>query len=272
MRVVDGMHRLHAAARNGRADIQALFFDGSPEDAFIRAVEENITHGLPLSLPDRKAAAQRILTAHPQQSDRSIAARAGLSPKTVAAIRRRSAVDSPHVNSRIDTAGRQYPLDGSAGRLRASEIISARPDTPLRMIARDAGISVGTAHDVRGRVRRGEAPVPGMRLDPPPRNAAAPTVPPAAARSPCRDDAGDRLAVLRQLTRDPSLRNTESGLDLLRWLHTQAVLDDDWQLKITSVPPHCADAVAELARQCAVVWQQIAEEVAQRKYSGTSKT
>ena len=38
MRVIDGMHRLLAARRRGRETIDAEFFDGSVEDAFIRAV------------------------------------------------------------------------------------------------------------------------------------------------------------------------------------------------------------------------------------------
>jgi hypothetical protein len=64
MRVIDGMHRLHAAARKGQREIAVRFFDGSEAEAFVLAVELNISHGLPLSLADRKAAAGRILAAH----------------------------------------------------------------------------------------------------------------------------------------------------------------------------------------------------------------
>lgn len=56
MRVIDGMHRLRAAILNGRRSIDVEFFDGSDEEAFIRAVEQNVAHGLPLTLADRKAA------------------------------------------------------------------------------------------------------------------------------------------------------------------------------------------------------------------------
>ncbi|GLF98797.1 ParB/RepB/Spo0J family partition protein [Streptomyces yaizuensis] len=267
------MHRVRAAALRGRSSIAVTFFEGTREEAFLRAVEENIAHGLPLPLADRKAAALRILTARPQLSDRAIAARTGLSAKTVAGVRRRSPGETPRVNTRIGADGRRYSRDTSQGRLRASELISARPDAPLRQIARDAGVSLGTAHDVRVRVLRGESPVPDLDVRrttaPPTRASPAHRPTPAAHRrrpaagSPCRGDAQGRLAVLRSLTRDPSLRGTESGRELLRWLHTQAVLDGDWHTRVSSVPAHCADAVAELARSCSDLWQRIADELEQ---------
>src|ERR1700722_9733664 len=42
MRVIDGMHRLMAAALNGQETIDVMFFDGSEPDVFLRAVEENV--------------------------------------------------------------------------------------------------------------------------------------------------------------------------------------------------------------------------------------
>jgi ParB-like chromosome segregation protein Spo0J len=57
MRVIDGMHRLMAASLQGRESIDVMFFHGSEIDVFLRAVQENITHGLPLSQADRRAAA-----------------------------------------------------------------------------------------------------------------------------------------------------------------------------------------------------------------------
>src|SRR5260370_23164073 len=44
MRVIDGMHRLLAASMRGHDSIEVRFFDGKPEDAFLRAVEANVTH------------------------------------------------------------------------------------------------------------------------------------------------------------------------------------------------------------------------------------
>ncbi|AXE27456.1 hypothetical protein C0216_12075 [Streptomyces globosus] len=262
MRVIDGMHRLHAAVLRGRHDIEALYFDGSPDEAFRRAVQENIAHGLPLSLSDRKAAARRILTADPQISDRAVAACVGLSGKTVAALRRLSGAESAHLNTRIGADGRSYPLDGTRGRLLAVQLIAERPDAPLREIARDAGVSVGTAHTIRGRIRRGETPVPaGSPAAQELRASLTPSAPESAPALSCRAFP----EVLRSLSRDPSLRSTEAGRQLLRWLHTQPVLTDDWHHRLDALPAHCTDSVAALARKCAEVWQQIAREVERPK-------
>ncbi|MBR7827734.1 ParB-like nuclease domain-containing protein, partial [Actinospica sp. MGRD01-02] len=94
LRVIDGIHRVHAAILRGDATIAAELIDCDEAEIFIRAVQANATHGLPLSLDDRRAAASRILETHPQWSDRMIAKIAGLSPNTVGAIRRRQA-DAP---------------------------------------------------------------------------------------------------------------------------------------------------------------------------------
>src|SRR5687768_3713348 len=69
MRVIDGMHRVHAATLRGESQIRVVFFDGSPEEAFVRAVQSNSAHGLPLSQADKSAAARRILESFPQWSN-----------------------------------------------------------------------------------------------------------------------------------------------------------------------------------------------------------
>ena len=137
MRVIDGMHRLRAAILNGDRFIEVEFFDGSDEEAFIRAVEQNIAHGLPLALADRKAAAARILRWRPELSDRSVASTTGLSPKTVGALRTCAAEEIPHSHARQGRDGRLRPLDSSEGRLRAAEVIRRNPSASLREIAAD---------------------------------------------------------------------------------------------------------------------------------------
>src|SRR5256885_8556385 len=82
-RVIDGMHRLKAAALRGQSDIVVRFYEGDNDEAFIVAVETNIAHGLPLSLADRTAAAVRIIATRPQWSDRRIASITGLAATTV---------------------------------------------------------------------------------------------------------------------------------------------------------------------------------------------
>ncbi|MGW6459820.1 transcriptional regulator, partial [Streptomyces sp. NPDC055078] len=160
MQVIDGVHRLRAAKLRGDATIGVRFVDGTEEDAFVLAVSANVTQGLPLTLADRTAAASRILSSHPHLSDRLIASTVGLSTKKVAAIRQCSTGEMTQLNTRLGRDGKVRPLDASHGRTIASRAISNNPDLSLREIARIAGISVGTARDVRERMRRGEDPIP----------------------------------------------------------------------------------------------------------------
>ncbi|OKJ48645.1 transcriptional regulator [Streptomyces sp. CB02009] len=287
MRVVDGMHRVAAAASMGLSSVEVQYFDGADEEAFLRSVTANITHGLPLSVTDRKAAAERILRARPELSDRSVASSTGLDAKTVASIRPRSTADSPHANIRIGADGRVHPLDRTAERLRAAELMTKRPDLPLRAIVQETGLSLGTAHDVRRRLLRGEAPVPQGRrpatgprppapnvpdpplpLAPPPR---AGTAEPSTTTTPSGSNRSrGSLETLRRLAGDPSLRHSDSGRQFLRWLHTHFVVDEAWRQQADAIPPHCTDTVAELALQCSHAWKRFADDLGRRRLTDST--
>ncbi|MGW4059781.1 ParB/RepB/Spo0J family partition protein [Amycolatopsis sp. NPDC004747] len=256
-RVIDGMHRLRAAVLRGRREIEVCFFDGSETDAFIAGVEANVTHGLPLSLAEREAAAVRILALRPQLSDRAIAAAAGLSARTVGLLRSRSTAGNSQSHERIGRDGRIRPLDAAAGRRRAYECLQARPDASLREIAREAGVAIGTARDVRARVQRGENPLPPKlrgRTGP----AAGKAVPTAPVGPP------DPSAALQTLGKDPALRFSERGRELVRWLTAHAAFPADLPALLDSVPPHCAEAVAAVAAAHARRWHAVAEELRRR--------
>jgi ParB-like chromosome segregation protein Spo0J len=279
MRVIDGVHRLHAARLRRQREIAVRFFNGTKADAFLRAVEENVSHGLPLSLRERRAAARRIIDSHPQLSDRSIAASSGLADKTVAGLRRSSTAEMPHLSARMGADGRLHPLNVSEGRLRAAEIIAARPDTPLREVARGAGVSVGTAHDVRIRLRRGDGPVPPQqRSHPPGTHAPARPAPPGSGELPpapgpqAAAEARDSKSILQSLMKDPSIRHTSTGRDLLRWLWIHIITADDGADLIEAVPPHCAELIAGLAHQCANAWSQFANDAQRRARAGPAVT
>jgi ParB-like chromosome segregation protein Spo0J len=260
MRIIDGVHRVNAARLNGRADIQARFFHGSDEDAFRLGVEANVSHGLPLTVADRRAAAERIIRSRPELSDRAIAAAAGLAAKTVAAIRRRVS-DTVVRSARVGLDGRTRPLSTSEGRRRALEIIAARPDATLREIAGEVGVSVGTVRDVRDRVRAGEDPIPAQRHPKP--NAGPSSVRPAS-RAPQETEAADIGPLLEGLCRDPSLRYTDAGKALLRWLLPQAEMLGRWREATNAVPPHCGVMVAKVAAECARRWSEMAKELDRR--------
>jgi len=260
MRIIDGMHRYRAATLRGARYIEVEFFDGTEEMAFVRAVEANIAHGLPLSYADREAAAIRIIASHPEWSDRAIAASTGLAARTVRSVRATVSAEKPQVNARIGLDGRVRPLDSTAGRSLAYELIKQRPEAPLREIARRAGIAVSTAHDVRERLRRGVDPVPdGVR-----HKGSRPNRSSRADRTRSNGDARSPMSMLRGLQMDPALRFTEAGRALLGWLSRNMVDQNEWMSLVDSVPPHCANLVADLARDYAYAWREFSEELSRR--------
>jgi ParB-like chromosome segregation protein Spo0J len=281
MQVVDGMHRLRAASIRGCETIEVQFFDGDDNEAFIAAVRANVTHGLPLTLADREAAAVRIIKAYPERSDRSIASVIGLAAKTVGAIRRRACSADEQVTARIGVDGRVRPVNGADGRRLASEVIAMRPDASLREVAKVAGISPTTVRDVRDRMRRGEDPIPAgqHRPDTPttfrndqdgdPETTAAESG--ATVRRALTVARGgtvarrgrDRVSLLHNLSRDPSLRFTDSGRNVLRMLFARACGPADLSEQMNGVQPHCAYVVAEVARACAEEWLEFAVELEQ---------
>ncbi|WP_233221496.1 ParB/RepB/Spo0J family partition protein [Streptomyces carminius] len=265
MRVIDGMHRVRAALLRGEETISVTFFEGDDDEAFLRAVDANIKHGLPLSPADREAATRRVLVNHPHWSDRTVAAATGLSHTTVGAIRRRSGVPAARQGSRVGRDGRVRPVDGAAGRRRAGEVIAMKPDAPLRAIAREAGVSVGTARDVRDRLRAGRDPVLGSQ-----RGTArepGPSGDPAKARRPGAGGTRprtDRRSVLGGLSKDPAVRYAENGRAFVRWVDGHVIEPVEWGELIDAVPPHWRSPVAELARSCAGAWLELAQELEER--------
>jgi ParB-like chromosome segregation protein Spo0J len=266
MQVIDGMHRLEVARRAGREVIEATFFDGSEGEAFALSVELNVKHGLPLSLAERKAAAQRILAVGTMLSDRAIAAKTGLSNKTVAAIRARLAEEIPHLDRRLGRDGNAYPVSGAAGRERAARLIMERPHTSLRGIAAAAGVSPGTVSDVRKRLAAGQDPAGGGRRPNPGSDPGA-TAKPAGRRTPSRQQGAavrgrstvSKQEILGQLRADPSIRGKAPGREVLCWLAHYAI--DPCNLPALTkerIPLHQCPNIARLARYTAEVWLEFA--------------
>lgn len=183
LRVIDGLHRLMAARSRGDETIRVRLFEGGETDAFVLAVSENTTRGLPLSPADRKRAARRIIRAFPQWSARRVATVTGLSPGTVAEIRRRTPEEGG--DARI---GR----DGIAERRHiARRLLIEDPTLSLRRVARVAGLSPETVRTLKQSLLNG--------TDEP------------------DDDSVE--ALMERLKADPALRLRESGRDLLRLLN-----------------------------------------------------
>jgi ParB-like chromosome segregation protein Spo0J len=272
MRVVDGMHRVMAASLQGREAIDVIFLDGSEADIFLRAVQENIAHGLPLSRADRRAAAERIIASHPHMSDRAIGHSVGLAAKIVADIRRRrSSEDLSQLSARVGRDGRVRPVDSGEGRRRAAELLAQHPEASLRAVARAVGISPATVLDVRKRLERGDSAVPGKRpandmatsgaeaktdSDETPVRARLRRLPGSRSTAP-----SSPALTVEKLLRDPSLRGSDWGREVLRLLHVTSVAVEQLPDTVSGLPPHCVPAVAHLAHQYAQMWQDFAREL-----------
>ncbi|WP_201760476.1 MULTISPECIES: ParB/RepB/Spo0J family partition protein [unclassified Nonomuraea] len=275
LRVIDGMHRLIAARVRGQQNIDVEFFEGTAEDAFLRAVQANVTHGLPLTQADRRAAATRIIISHPRMSDRAIAQVSGLGAKTVAALRRRSTESTPRLNARVGRDGKVRPLNSDSGRLRAAEVIARNPDASLREVARLAGISPATAGDVRKRVQANQSPTTtrSESADAITRTSAeifhngVPSVQAAGHPKPGvpqPSEPSEPVVMLDKLLRDPSLRLNDESRQLLRVLQHNAIAMQGWPKLIAAVPPRWEALVVRLARQYAATWQRLAQDLDQR--------
>jgi ParB-like chromosome segregation protein Spo0J len=262
MRVIDGAHRLRAAELGARQYIAARFFDGDERDAFVFAVGANTANGLPLSLAERKAAAARIILSHPTRSDRWIALVSGLTATTVGTIRKRSSVEETQSNTRLGRDGRQRPVDSSEGRRLAGELMRDNPNRSLRDVARTAGIAPSTVLDVRNRLSLGQDPAPARR-----EGTARTERPDAAARSArphvsARAEADvDPVTIMQTLCRDPSLRFTEVGRALLRWLDSHDVAARATVPPVAGIPSHCLGMIAALARHNATFWLALCERI-----------
>ncbi|GAB2810494.1 ParB N-terminal domain-containing protein [Streptomyces daliensis] len=260
MRVIDGLHRVRAATLRGETSIPAVIYEGGEADAFVLAVKMNVSHGLPLAHADRMAAAGRILASHTRWSDRRVALATGLSAKTVGELRRRSTEESTQSNARFGRDGRLRPLSSAEGRIKAGQLLAERPASSLREVAREAGVSPSTVHDVRQRLLAGEDVVPARQRRRPVTTARV-TRESSRVRVAPPEDPETALAGLRK---DPSLRLSESGRSLLRWLDRHRAATEESARFVEAIPPHCVDIVARLARGYAKVWDDFAKEAEAR--------
>jgi ParB-like chromosome segregation protein Spo0J len=271
MQIIDGHHRFRAAQAKGETAIEAVLLDGTAEAAFVISVAFNLSHGLPLSMQDRRRAAARIVNSHPQWSDRSISRLVGLSAKTVKTIRT-STIQLPTMECRTGRDGRVRPVDAGAGRRAAAEYLTAHPQSSLRTVAKYAGISPNTVRDVRNRMKRGEDPAQ-FRSRATPAAGRPPATPSPARRTPAAASKSRSTRPISEasctavrplvasLSRDPAIRMTDSGRELLRWLHFHMVEDVDVTALLAATPGHRQPQVAEIAARCAVNWAIIADKM-----------
>jgi hypothetical protein len=274
LRVVDGFYRLKAAQIKGETHIDAHTMTGTLDEAFVEAVQANVTHGKPLSRHEREVAARRILTAFPGWSDRAVAEVCGVSASTIAGIRRRPTYGSGQLDSRVGRDGRVRPLDGSAGRRRAVELFTSHPELSAREVARTANISPTTASDVRARLQRGDDPVPGRRITPAKQSSLPSRAPPQLSSEPAWSSEafgndGSVRSRLDQLANDAAMRSTEAGRRCIDLLLTRVISDSDWSGITGEIPRSRVYQLADLARCCGRSWVEFAAALEDRAGHGS---
>jgi hypothetical protein len=262
MRVIDGMHRLGAARLRGDTEIEVRWYEGDEHDAFAMAVQTNVSHGLPLSLADRREAAARVIESHAHWSDRMIASIVNLAPTTVGTLRARSTVQKAPSNTRVGTDGRTRPISTAEGRRLAGELLRANPEAPLREVAKSTGLAPSTVLDVRKRILEGQDPVPQRRRGR--QSADGRPGHRGSGRKAASVHNGDYRTALQNVKKDPSLRYSEIGRMLLSWLQTGPT-DADTRFRLTEqLPSHCLELIAMLARRQATAWQEFACQLENR--------
>ena len=272
-RIVDGMHRIEAARLRGEESIRARFINCTDEDAFILAVKSNTLHGLPLSRNDRVYGARRILIWHPDWSDRAVGAATGLGAKTIAGLRQHPADGVQQFSKRVGRDGKRHPLTAADGRRRAAEYMTARPDAPLRQVAREVDVSLGTVQDVRTRMRRGMDPTAVGRQ----RSSPQPVTSPPAEDEPSPANAANSrgiphnprnpswAGISSKLMSDPSLRYTEGGRKFFRWMEIYAMHAGEWKEFMDAIPAHWLKDVSVVVNDVRDELQQFAEQLRHRQ-------
>ena len=240
--VVDGAHRMAAARRLGYTRVGAVRFAGTADDAYLESVRRNIDHGLPLSLEDRRRAARRVLSRHPEWSDRRIASLCGLSGKTVARLRR----DQPDagdgspggviigIDRRVGKDGKARPVQAGEVRARIRRALDENPGGSLRSIAAAAGASPETVRSVRSRIHALDGPLPAGPVD--------------------QDEAGVMAAPWEG---DRALASCGDAGRFARWFSATEV-DEEWHDHVWTIPVGRIYEVVDEARARADRWSTFA--------------
>jgi len=109
--LADGFHRIRAAKKLELTEVLADVRQGDRNAAWEHAVLANLKHGRPLSRRERRNVVEALLKLHTERTNRWIAADAGVSHHTVAAIRQDLVTSGQIARLRTlyDEDGMEYP-------------------------------------------------------------------------------------------------------------------------------------------------------------------
>ncbi len=254
--VIDGQHRVAAARQLGMRELLAIWFDGSPDDVYIEFVRRNVGHGLPLTLAERRVAARRVLRGHSDRSDRAIASTCGISPTTIARLRKELGSEpcsgGPRDSKgRIGLDGRVRPLNGMALRARIAEELALHPDASLRAIAGIVGASPETVRSVRNELRSGGG------------EAGCATAEAYACAKGTELVLSSRRSAVPPRD-DRAFADREGGHEFIGWFEATSVEKLDPWTHIEAVPLSRVYEIADVARRRAEFWSRFAEALESR--------
>jgi ParB-like chromosome segregation protein Spo0J len=239
MTVVDGVHRLAAARLAGWTTIPVFFVEGSQDEAFALAVRANVSHGKPLTLPEREKAASRLMTHRPEWSNRRIAEICALSPTTVGRLR--PTVQSGQLPSREGRDGKMRSTDSAAIRQELEDVVLTRPDITTTELASIVGTSRATARNVRRRME--------SRSGPPPASGGA--------------DSASAQEITPSHQPDLALASSPRGDAFIEWLEAHQIKASDWESLIDDLPVSRLFLLADQAREQARQWERLSSALDQ---------
>lgn len=270
MRVVDGRHRLASARQQGQKTIRTRMIEGDTDDLFRLAVQLNGVHGLPMTLSDRRSAAAKMLMRSPERSDRSIASDVGLAAATVASIRRSSPAHIEQLNTRCGRDGRWRAVSITKGKEHARALLVNHPEFTLREVAHMSGVSLGTVHNVSVGLSRERSPAAHRPTTPAPCPTSTPQTPTVSAHRANtqhpRQEAPRKFAHPEQdtnrlvsvLMRDPALRRTDRGREVLTRIRGLVPQPGEGQRLVTTIPPQHLVETITIVRASARGWLNVA--------------
>lgn len=232
--LADGFHRFHATRAAGMPTILVEEHPGTRRDAILYGFGANVRHGLRETRADKRRKVEAMLrdAEWVMWSDREISRKCGVSDKTVGAVRAElvGRAEIPHVDTRIDSAGRQQP---AAKATASSEI----PMIEVRTVER-----AGAVYHQAARTADDAPPVPDDEDAPPvPGDEPAPAGPapsPPSMPAPAADGEVERLraenAELREHL-DELASNLEEAIGENETLHRITDADDQVKAALAEV-------------------------------------
>jgi len=255
--IVDGTHRTLAHRLSKHDTILGRRFVGTYDDARREAIRSNTRHGRKLTRAERERAVTTVLDLTPDWSNRRVAEVVGLSPHTVADVRKRIYGQTAEVSTYVGSDGRRVPPRARLRELIREEI-EEHPDLSNRAVARKLMTTHVTVSDVRKAMAAEQVAAQTAA------QASAHPTAPAGLGSPAGGKPG-ALAATPAVAEDPRDGSGDSGdlLDealaqsgLLAWLRGFEIPQETWAARVARHRPERGSTLVDYHREQVKMWQE----------------